>query len=137
MNMTNDSTEIRAMIALYGSDTRLWPREARELAKTASSKPEFAALFEQEKRFEQLLRSRREPAITGDLCDRIIFASLARAPIPAIAGWMMELRNRFNRTAIAAMLALGFAIGFGILAQPPSPAPGVSHSYTYEEGAIL
>jgi len=116
--MTTDNiTLLREYLALYGSELRTWPDAARHFWAGARRHPECAALMEAERRFERLLADRQLQLPEGGLAERII---LAAQPRPPEASWATAQQRP---AAIAACLALGFLLGFGVLSSTPSPLP--------------
>ncbi len=133
--MSDSQAYFRELLAVHGADVNKWPREVKHLGFEALSKPRLAALIEEEKRFEELLRLRAIPATPRDLSQRIIALSYARRPLRI--SWFRELRAQVQPAALAAMLVIGLLIGFDMI------TPLHSHSITFvqssgdDEGAIL
>src|ERR1700744_5461357 len=137
MEFMNDM-KLREYLALYGSDVESWPKEYRAMGKWAKRHhPGFASLIEGEKCFERLLLDRGFLSPHSGLAERIIAASSAiphrRNTLPAR---MRDALDNLRPASFAAMLALGFAIGFGtfITAQPDRNY--VQEAYADDEGTF-
>jgi hypothetical protein len=136
--MTDDATRLRETLAYYGSDVRQWPEEAKALGRRALERPDLAALIEKERRFEQRLLARSVPAPPQDLSQRIIAAAFARERASVPMGWFREFLAEVRPAALAAMLVLGFAIGFGMVAgSAQTRGTAFAQSPVDDEGAIL
>ncbi len=136
--MPNREIRLRELLAYYGSDIANWPETARTWGLKALEQPELAALVREEQRFEQLLLKRRVPAASPTFAERIIAASQIRSQAPGFAGWIPELLAIVRPSALAAMLVLGFTIGFGMLTSSPHGRDTTFvQSTSDDEGAIL
>jgi len=135
--MTIDTNTFREYLTLYGTQLESWPQAARVQAKTVQHQPAFLALIEEEKRFERILRLRHMETAPTNLAQRIITMSLAKGcPLPQ---WSFtDILTSLKPAALAAMLILGFAIGFGALTIPEAHNQTTfSQSMTDDEGSVL
>jgi len=136
--MNNYESRLRELLSYYGSDLEQWPEELRPLWLRAQHNPKLASIVEEERRFEHLLRKRSFTPPSFDFAERIIAASIARPQRMEAIGWFSDLLQEVRPAALAAMLLLGFAIGFGMLT-PPSSLNNTAfvRALTDDEGTIL
>jgi hypothetical protein len=106
-----DEAQLRNGLMLYGADVTVWPQNMQAAGRWAIRQPEFAAIIREEEFFEKRLLDRLYEPPISELADRIIAASLTRKQDPASAGIMTGT----HPATYAAMLVLGFALGFGAL----------------------
>jgi len=136
--MKENETNIRKCLARYGAQVRAWPQELQALGHKAEKMPEFAVLFEDEKRFERLLQYSSVPPFRSDLAQRIIAAACTKAQFTETSGWLYDGITQIRPAALAAMVILGFIVGFGALAPNFQSYKQISlQSYSDDEGAIL
>jgi len=133
--MTDQETRLRELLAYHGADVSQWPKEVKTLGFLALRRPNLAAIIEEEKRFEMQLHRRNEPAVPQDLAQRIIAASRMQPSSHQSA--VGELLAEVRPAALAAMMVLGFAIGFEML-PPLSHGRDIAAQASFDdEGAIL
>ena len=134
--MPNAETRLRELLAFHGCNIGEWPEDAKPFGIQALNTPALAWVFEQERHFEALLKTRTVPmrAPMG-LANRIIEASFAR--MPARSHWIHEALSNVGGAALVAMLVIGFAIGFAILSSPPQHWDAKYVQAFADEGSIL
>jgi hypothetical protein len=135
--MSNDEMQLKELLAYHGADVSKWPEEARPWGLAALKRLDLQPLFKEEKRFEMLLMARRMPAPSRDLAQRIIAASFTRVYERSHASVFSEIMAEIRPAALAAMLVLGFAIGFGMLSPALHDQQARVQSVADDEGAIL
>lgn len=136
--MSDDATRLRELLAYYGSDIRQWPEDAQALGHEALQRPESATMIEEERHFEQMMLARHIPMPSSGLSQRIITAAFACERVSASIGWFRELFADLRPAALAAMLVLGFAIGFGMVTFVSHAGNTASFAHSIDdEGAIL
>ena len=123
--MTMDPKQFKENILLYGVDLNHWPEEIRQAGmESLLNSPELQVLLGEQKRFEQVLRTRKYEEPGSNLVQRIISLSLPPGKkIPFSLGWFFSrlfsdelylpkpARIVFSILAIMALLT-GFFIGF-------------------------
>lgn len=135
--MSNPQARLATLLACHGADISNWPEDARVIGLEALKVPELSQLIEQERNFERMLLERRTPVAPRDLTQRIIAAALDRRPQIEIPGWVPVIPQQARPMAFAAMLAIGFALGFGVLHLPLQSHANYVQNTTDDEGAIL
>jgi len=136
--MASDEKRLREYLAYYGADVGAWPDDAQSLGRNAQRHGKFAVLFEEEKRFERLLHKRHIEPARADLAQRIVAAALAKDPFQKPEWWLYDLLTEIKPATLAAMLVLGFAIGFGALAPASQDKKEVfTQPYSDDEETLL
>ncbi len=136
--MKNDQKKLREYLACYGSDIESWPADLQGVGFQALRHPTDAALFEEEKRFEQLLNKRPLEAASSRLADRIIAAAYSTVRFSEEKWQFTQFIKEFNPVAIAATLIIGFTLGFGLVSPMTFNQHAAStESYLDEDGATL
>jgi hypothetical protein len=133
--MPDDVKHLKELLACYGSDMDHWPHHEKAFGTRALKQPGLAALIDAERRFELVLQKRNLPG-PGDLARRIVDAS---HHLPQKTNnFMSEILADVRPAAWAAMLVLGFAVGFGMTATPAHVQGSVIvQSVADDEGAVL
>ena len=137
--MVSDEICLRDLLASYGADITHWPEEMKPFGMKALENLELAVLIEKEREFEKLLQIRALPQdeLNG-LEQRIIASSYIDARKSALASYIQDFFAEIKPAALAAMLVLGFAIGFGIVASTSqNHNTTMVQSVSDDEGAIL
>ncbi len=135
--MKIDKNKIREYIACYGSDIEEWPKDLQVFGIAALHDANLRDIFQEEIRFENMLLKCEVESMPLTLADRIIASARARVQysdnIWQLSGFLKQVRM----SAIAAMLLLGFAIGFGTFAHIPESSEASIQSFPDDEGVNL
>jgi len=135
--MQLDETKIRQYLTHYGADIEAWPEDIQVLGILALRHPVCASFFTEEQRFENLLYARAVSPMSANLAERIIAAAYTHVQSIEPPWNLSLLLKGINPAAFAAMLVIGFAIGFGALAPDVSSEAASLQSYSDDEGAAL
>lgn len=124
--MTMNFEQFKEKLLMYGADVRCWPKDIRSSGmKTLESSPELQKLVEVEKRFEEVLKTRKYEEPSRDLAGRIVTAALPKKKKAQrnFGEFFSDVLSEFNlpRRAFAAVsvsliftLIIGFTIGYSI-----------------------
>ena len=122
--MTMNFEQFKEKLLMYGADVRCWPKDIRSLAlKALESSPELQKLVEDEKRFEEVLNTRKYEEPSRDLAGRIVAAALPKKKKEQrnFGVFISDVLSEFSlsRRAFAAVsvsliftLIIGFTIGY-------------------------
>ena len=122
--MTMNFEQFKEKLLMYGADVRCWPIDIRSLAlKALESSPELQKLVEDEKRFEEVLNTRKFEEPSKDLAGRIVAAALPKKKKEQrnFGVFISDVLSEFSlsRRAFAAVsvsliftLIIGFTIGY-------------------------
>ncbi|MFO1462638.1 MAG: hypothetical protein U1F66_02600 [bacterium] len=107
--------EFQKYLQLYGADWKDWPEALRAAGKQAAAL--FPQLWEEERRFETMLRQAETIPAPGGLAERILKASrgLPQAEAASVQGlrdWLQSLWQPKPALALVSLLVIGFVAGF-------------------------
>ena len=130
-----DAAILRTYLDLYGADIDSWPEHIKAIGYMAQHHSTLAHMIAQERRFERLLREHNSFSLVSPiLADRIIAAARPRSPSSIKRAHDALV---LNRAAMAAMLMLGFIIGFGAISEVlQNKAPQVQSYDLDDTGAV-
>ena len=122
--MTINFEQFREKLLMHGADVRCWPKDIRSSGlKALDSSPELQKLVEDEKRFEEVLKTRKYEEPSRDLARRIVAAAMPKKKKAQrnLGVFFSEVLSEFSlsRRALTAVsvsliftLIIGFTIGF-------------------------
>jgi len=123
-----DEARFMERLAIYGADLSRWPEVDRAAAEALLRKAphRLKDIWDSERAFDSLLAMEADVPAPIQLETRILSASPAVAPAARKAVTFLGFAvPRWATGAVAASLALGFAVGYA--AEPPGrPEPGSS-----------
>jgi hypothetical protein len=135
--MAINEKKIREYLSYYGSNIEAWPEELYSLGYKARQHKLYASLFKEEEELERLLNARVDIKPShSHLAQRIISAAHANQYTQKPQWWLYDMILSIKPAAVAAMLVIGFAIGFSAL----SPITQDKREMTYyadDDGAVL
>jgi hypothetical protein len=149
--MTMNFEQFKEKLLIHGADVRCWPKDISSSAmKALDSSPELQKLVEDEKRFEEVLNTRKYDEPSSDLAGRIVAAALLKKKKTQrnFGGFFSDVLSEFSlsRRAFAAVsisliftLVIGFTIGYSDLSGYASTEQYETHleDFLNYEGDVL
>jgi hypothetical protein len=117
-----------SLLSAYGAELSRWPEDERAAAEALLevAPHRLKDIWESERAFDHLLALEKDAPASIALETRVIATSpdrrSVRRPVPALGRW--SLPQWATGGAIAASLALGFAVGYAGEPQKTSPESG-------------
>jgi hypothetical protein len=149
--MTMNFEQFKEKLLIHGADVRCWPKDLRSSAMMAlDSSPELQKLVEDERRFEEVLNTRKYEEPSSDLAGRIVAAALPKKKKTQsnFGVFFSDVLSEFSlsRRAFAAVsvsviftLVIGFTIGYSNLSGYASTEQYETHleDFLNYEGDVL
>ena len=140
--------DIQEYLAMYGPEIEFWPENLQGEGMKARQNPTFAALIQQQWRFEELLQKRGYELSHPEFADRIIakarpvrqqfIISTVTRLTEILAEFLIPKPDFFRPVLTFSMLVAGVVIGFSLSEQMiPGREDFSMQTYLEDNGAIL